>query len=112
MFKLELLFRNLIVKEYSLKDGATLIIGRQSDNDIVLKDETVSRIHAGIAQKGQDLVISDKGSRNGTIVNGKNVESAVLKDGDVVKFGANYLLKIYSASKEKKESTLTGEQDS
>jgi pSer/pThr/pTyr-binding forkhead associated (FHA) protein len=111
VFELELLFQNLTVEEYNLKDGAILIIGRQSDNDIVLEDEAVSRVHAGISQKGQDLVIWDKGSRNGTIVNGKKVESAVLKNGDVVRFGARYFLKVYSAPGKHKERTQTGEHD-
>ena len=64
MCKLELFFPNLTVKEHIRKDGATLIIGRLSDNDIALENATVFLVHGGIAHKGQNLFIWDKGSRN------------------------------------------------
>ena len=43
MFKLELTLQNLALKEYTLSGGAKLSIGRYSENDIVLKDMSVSR---------------------------------------------------------------------
>ena len=46
MFKLELTLQNLVLKEYDLSDGAKLSIGRYSENDIVLKDMSVSHHHA------------------------------------------------------------------
>ena len=47
-----------------------LHIGRQSTNDIVIPDPTVSRRHARLAQVGDELLLTDKHSCNGTIVNG------------------------------------------
>ena len=108
MFTLELMLQNLILKEYTLTDGAVLMIGRRSVNDIVLRDDlTVSRHHATIQGKGQKLLLIDRGSTNGTIVNGKKVQSARLDDGDVVNIGKQYIIKVNVPAPDKKESTPT-----
>lgn len=61
-----------------------LIIGRDSDCDIVIADNTVSRRHAVIAKRDSDWVIEDT-SKNGTYVNEKSVEGTKrLNDGDFV----------------------------
>ncbi len=111
MFKLELTLNNLILKEYTLTDGAIMMIGRHSRNDIVLRDLSVSRLHASIEGKGQKLLVFDHRSTNGTIVNGNKVQSAQLKHGDVVKIGKNHTIKVNVPSPKKKESTITGEYD-
>jgi hypothetical protein len=67
VFKLELFFPNLTVKEHIRKDDATLIIGCLSDNDIFLENDSMLVAHEGIAHKGQNFVIWDKGSRNRAI---------------------------------------------
>ena len=71
MVILELRFKELVLKEYTLKDGDRLTIGRHPDNDIVPKDEAVSKHHAIIERIGEKLIVLDKESRNGTFVNGK-----------------------------------------
>lgn len=57
-------------REYVLKPGKTTI-GRRSDSDIPLPDESASRSHAEIHYDPKDtsLVIVDAGSTNGTFVN-------------------------------------------
>ncbi len=45
-------------------------IGRNLDNDIVVTNDRVSRYHAEIVRRGEELMIVDKGSRNGVWVNG------------------------------------------
>ena len=108
MFTLELMLQNLILKEYTLTDGAVVMIGRRSANDIVLHDDlTVSRHHATIQGKGRKLLIIDQGSTNGTIVNGKKVQSARLDNGDVVNIGKQYIIKVNVPAPDKNESTLT-----
>ncbi|NND53354.1 MAG: AAA family ATPase [Gammaproteobacteria bacterium] len=62
-------------------------IGRTSDNRLRLSHAHISRKHAAIEQIGEDLCICDKGSRNGTFLNGEKIQSAPLKDGDRVAFG-------------------------
>ena len=108
-FKLELTLQNLVLKEYSLADGANLTIGRVQGNDIVLKDMTVSRLHATIVVKGRNLFVSDQGSKNGTIVNATKVTSAELSHGDIVRIGKNYTIKVSTLTPHGREATLTAE---
>lgn len=63
-------------------------VGRGKNNHIVLKDEMVSRNHAMIQRTGNEFLLVEFGSRNGSFVNGKRVAApARLSDGDRVKFG-------------------------
>jgi hypothetical protein len=60
-------------------------IGRWDDNDIVIDDRWISRYHARIRHEGDEYVLEDLGSKNGTIVNGQRiVEPVTLSDGDVI----------------------------
>jgi len=111
MFKLELKLQNLVLKEYALSDGARLSIGRHSENDIVLKDMSVSRYHATIEVKGQKLLVFDTGSKSGIAVNDTKTKSAQLYHGDVVKISQNCSLKVSAPAPKKKEATITGEHD-
>ena len=54
--------------EYVLKIGKTTL-GRKPDNDIVIVDDSASRLHAEIFCQGDLAVVYDLGSRNGTFVN-------------------------------------------
>ncbi len=71
--------------------GAGLTIGRAADNDVVLRDERVSRHHARIAGRRGSLVLSDLGSTNGTEVNGQRVSDVVLGAGDRIRMGETTL---------------------
>lgn len=62
-------------------------IGRTSNNRLRLHNAHISRTHAVIEQVDGELRVADKGSRNGTYVNGVRVESAPLRDGDRLTFG-------------------------
>ena len=67
---------------YPLRGAATRI-GRLSDNDVVLDDDTVSRHHAVIVDTGNSFVITDLQSANGVDVADQRVRtSALLADGD------------------------------
>ena len=50
--------------------GATCGIGRSSRNDLVLRDDLVSRSHALVHQQGGEYWLVDLGSSNGTKLNG------------------------------------------
>lgn len=69
-----------------LDDGITRI-GRSDDCEIVLDDEGISRQHAVITSRGGRCTLEDKGSSNGTFVNGGRVERAELRDGDRIRLG-------------------------
>jgi pSer/pThr/pTyr-binding forkhead associated (FHA) protein len=64
-------------------------IGRQTTCDIVIADHNVSRVHAEIKVVQGSWRIDDRGSTNGTRVNGAViVEPTPLDSGDVIAFGA------------------------
>lgn len=64
-------------------------VGRGEGVDIRLGDATVSRLHAELVRRGPYVYVVDLGlSRNGTSVNGRPVARRVLRDGDVLTFGA------------------------
>ncbi len=67
--------------------GQRTTIGRSPDCDIFLDDVTVSRRHAVIVRAGDRFSIEDQGSLNGTFLNRRRVESAVLDDGDELQIG-------------------------
>jgi ABC-type multidrug transport system ATPase subunit len=62
-------------------------IGRATDNDIVIPDVLASRHHATLVPAPGGTEIIDNRSINGTFVNGARIESAMLRDGDVVTIG-------------------------
>lgn len=60
-------------------------IGRGNDQDIVLPFNDVSTGHAVLERDGMgEITITDRASTNGTFVNGKRVNHAILHKGDVV----------------------------
>jgi len=68
-------------------DGAPLRIGRSRDNDVVLPGGVVSRYHCHIEDKDGRCILTDRGSQNGTRVNGERIKDCVLKDDDRVRIG-------------------------
>ncbi|MCH8205880.1 MAG: FHA domain-containing protein [Chloroflexi bacterium] len=71
----------------SLPSG-TAVLGRQSDNDIVVDDAGTSRRHAAIHQGDEGYYLADLGSRNGTSVNGRRIDGEyLLMHGDVIRLG-------------------------
>ena len=70
-----------------LLDQAMTSAGRHPDSDIFLDDVTVSRRHAEFRQDGEEFLVVDVGSLNGTYVNREPVDSAVLANGDEVQIG-------------------------
>jgi pSer/pThr/pTyr-binding forkhead associated (FHA) protein len=67
--------------------GGEVAIGRDPESDIFLNDVTVSREHAVVSLEADDATIVDRGSLNGTYVNGSIVDQAPLSDGDHVQIG-------------------------
>ena len=66
-------------------------IGRLPECTITLNDANVSRRHAEI-RPGNEIVIADLGSTNGTKVNGLRIDGErVLTDGDIISLGSTHL---------------------
>jgi sigma-B regulation protein RsbU (phosphoserine phosphatase) len=75
-------------KKWSLQPGV-YAIGRSSQCDLVIEDETVSRRHAQIEIVDEDRIhLTDLGSHNGTTVNGRRISGqAQVRCEDVLSFG-------------------------
>lgn len=71
--------------------GKRLNVGRASDNELMLNDASVSKIHAALLMSTEGtILVADTGSTNGTYINGRRIaygESRLIEDGDVVGFG-------------------------
>ncbi len=67
----------------------TFSIGRSADCQLSLDDPLVSRKHAYLHVRGDEVVLEDAGSRNGVQVNGVRIEGKrKLDDGDRITIGA------------------------
>jgi hypothetical protein len=63
-------------------------IGRGTDNEMTLRDSSVSRRHAEIDRdKGDVFTIIDLDSTNGVYVNNKKISKHVLREGDIIEIG-------------------------
>ena len=58
-----------------------LVLGRAEESDVRIFDEAASRCHAIVRREGDECVVLDQGSLNGTYVNGVRVDRHVLKTG-------------------------------
>ena len=72
-------------KTFQLQEGDS-VVGRDG-GDISLSDPSVSRAHAVIRKSGDNIIISDLGSRAGTLVDGVRVTGVKVTDGDVITLG-------------------------
>ena len=82
-------------------DQPVVTLGSMEDNDIVLDDEQVSRYHARIYQDGDDFMVEDLKSTNGTWVNRVRVRDAWLRSGAMIRVGNSSLR--FTISTEKQE---------
>ncbi|MBK7052720.1 MAG: FHA domain-containing protein [Rhodoferax sp.] len=84
----------VVIKEVQLtKDRTTL--GRRPYNDIVIDNLAVSGEHAVLQMSGNEVIIEDLNSTNGTYVNGKAAKKQALRNGDSVEVG-KYKIKFVS----------------
>ena len=63
---------------------APVTFGRGEENDIVITDPAVSRLHAELRQEADGYVLADRGSSNGTRVNGTAITTHHLRPGDEI----------------------------
>jgi pSer/pThr/pTyr-binding forkhead associated (FHA) protein len=90
--------------EFPLRMEREIVIGRSSDLDMVLVEDMVSRKHAKISTAGQQIVIQDLGSTNGTFVNGEKVKKVRLKEGDRILIGTS-IIKLIAVTAESAQPT-------
>lgn len=59
-----------------------VVIGRQADCDISVPSEEISRRHAQVKPTADGLMVEDLGSANGTFINGKRVQTGLMRPGE------------------------------
>lgn len=69
--------------EWLFQQGDEISIGREGTNNVQLDDRRVSRCHAVVVREGDSWVYTNTGA-NGSFYNGARVDSAALKDGDII----------------------------
>lgn len=79
-----------------LLDADLTTAGRRPDSDIFLDDVTVSRRHAEFVRQGNQFLVRDAGSLNGTYVQRDLIDEVLLRDGDEVQIG-KYRLTFYAS---------------
>ena len=92
---------HLLGKLCTLQKGTT-IIGRSVQDDIPLKDASVSREHSEIKVDGEKATIKDMGSINGTFVNNKRITRHALKDGDMIQISSSTVFKFILSDESEK----------
>ena len=68
------------------------VIGRSPACDLVLRDDSVSRRHLMLSIDGDHVVVTDLGSTNGTLLNGRWITLAEARPGDVLRLGETELI--------------------
>ena len=86
MAKLEIFLPDDTTRDYDLEEDK-ISLGRVADNDIQIDDESISGHHAEISKKGEDFILRDLGSTNGTFINEEKISERKLEDGVSVRFG-------------------------
>lgn len=77
-------------KEFPV-DGDRAVIGRLAGSDIQIDDPGASRRHAEIRKEGDEFLIKDLGSTNGTLLNEETISEETLQDGDRITIGDTVL---------------------
>src|SRR3982750_3753631 len=90
MARLILQFENRVLKEFAA--GVMATIGRLPDNTVVIDNPAVSSHHACVYSDGNQFIIEDLQSTNGTFVNEKRITRHALRDGDVVLVGKHQIV--------------------
>ncbi len=90
MAKFILTFKGAVIKEY--EPGDVLGIGRRPDNLICIDNMAVSGLHAKIEKKGDEYVLTDLNSLNGTFVNGKRISQVTLRTNDQITIGKHIIV--------------------
>ncbi len=76
---------------FEISSGQDIVIGRSVGCNVRLDDSEVSRYHARITHSGNDFVLRDLNSANGTKVNGTVALEKTLFNGDNLQLGASVL---------------------
>jgi len=86
MAKLVVLSEGLTGLAYELKVDKTTV-GRLEDNAFQIAEPSVSSHHCELIRRGDEIVVKDLNSTNGTFINGEKITEAALKPGQILRLG-------------------------
>jgi len=86
MAKLVVLSVGMTGRTQELKADKTTI-GRVEDNTFQIAEPSVSSHHCEVLLRGNDVVVRDLNSTNGTFINGEKVTESVIKPGQILRLG-------------------------
>ena len=72
--------------------GRPMAIGRDETAEVIIEDETLSRRHFLIWRQGNKYLLKDLNSQNGTWVDGKPAQQALLRNNDCIRAGHTLFL--------------------
>jgi len=80
--------KDKVIEKFVLAEGQRVTIGRGQSADIVIDNVSVSRSHVSLQFLDNRYLLTDLGSRNGTLVNGRRIEGTVtVSETDVIQIG-------------------------
>lgn len=97
MSKLILTLDGAFLGEFPLEKKC-VTIGRRASNDIQIDNLAVSGDHARIITIGEESLLEDLDSTNGSTLNGKSVQKKALQHGDVIGIGKYQLTFVHAAA--------------
>ncbi len=89
----------LVVKKTNRNPFLQMItVGRTANNDVIIDDKTISKLHAYFVIQGQAWTIHDQCSTNGTFVEKQRVPATglIVRDGDRVSFGTRHVYRFHT----------------
>jgi len=86
MLKLVVLSEGMTGRTQELK-GEKTTIGRTDDNTLAIAEASVSSHHAELLLSGNEVLVRDLGSTNGTCINGERITESALKPGEGLRLG-------------------------
>lgn len=86
MPRLVVLSEGLTGRSHELK-AETTTIGRTEENTFQIPDPSVSSHHCEVILRGNEVVIRDQNSTNGTFINGQQITESVLKPSQILRLG-------------------------
>jgi pSer/pThr/pTyr-binding forkhead associated (FHA) protein len=86
MSKLVLLSAGMTGRTHDLKAEKTTV-GRVEDNTFQIAEPSVSSHHCEVFLRGNDVIVKDLSSTNGTFINGEKVSESPIKPGQILRLG-------------------------
>ncbi len=108
---LTLKFKDNKLGEFQIESGKSLTIGRKESNDISIENLAVSGHHAKVDAVGDDYLLTDLKSKNGSFVNKELVTTHWLQHGDKIIIGKHCLVFEYGEGEKKPPAAAGGNMD-